>query len=383
MESAGITDLVVKLKPRTLQGGDPADRALPARAARLGHGRADYVARKHGLTRVEYLVPELAGAARRDARRDRLPGSGAPDREPPRGLQPRRRRPAAARDGQEEARGDGEAPRQFVSGCARNGIDATKAETLFDLIAEFAGYGFPKAHSTAYAFLTYQTAYLKANHPRAFFAALLSIESGNHDKLARYIAHAREHKIEVLPPDVNESARDFTPVADGHPLRARGREERGRGRDRVDPRGARGGRPVRRPLRLRAARRRPPGEPARRREPGEVRRLRLAAREPRGGVERARRGARAGRVRAARPRARPGEPLRRALAGRCGRRAARCPRRRPGRDAERLAGEKEVLGFYVTGHPLEAFAPRARAAGRTSAPARRPRRCRARCARAA
>jgi DNA polymerase-3 subunit alpha len=82
-------------------------------------------------------------------------------------------------------------------------------------MAEFAGYGFPKAHSTAYALITYQTAYLKTNHPREFLAALLSIEAGNHDKLARYIAHARAMKIDVLPPDVNESERDFTVVAEG------------------------------------------------------------------------------------------------------------------------------------------------------------------------
>ena len=83
------------------------------------------------------------------------------------------------------------------------------------LMAEFAGYGFPKAHSTAYALITYQTAYLNANHPREYLAALLSIEAGNHDKLARYIAHARAMKIDVLPPDVNESERDFTVVAEG------------------------------------------------------------------------------------------------------------------------------------------------------------------------
>jgi DNA polymerase-3 subunit alpha len=82
-------------------------------------------------------------------------------------------------------------------------------------MAEFAGYGFPKAHSTAYALITYQTAWLKANHPREYLAALMSVEAGNHDKLARYIAHARERKIDVLPPDVNESERDFTPVAEG------------------------------------------------------------------------------------------------------------------------------------------------------------------------
>ncbi len=104
---------------------------------------------------------------------------------------------------------------RFVDGSVEKGIDKKEAGEVFDLIVEFAGYGFPKAHSTAYAYLTYQTAYLKANHPREFLASVLSIEAGNHDKLARYIAHTKERKIEVLPPDVNESERDFTPVAEG------------------------------------------------------------------------------------------------------------------------------------------------------------------------
>jgi DNA polymerase-3 subunit alpha len=104
---------------------------------------------------------------------------------------------------------------KFMAGAEANGIDPEKADKIFGLMAEFASYGFPKAHSTAYALITYQTAYLKANHPREYLSALLSVEAGNHDKLARYIAHAREQKIDILPPDVNESERDFTPVAGG------------------------------------------------------------------------------------------------------------------------------------------------------------------------
>jgi DNA polymerase-3 subunit alpha len=82
-------------------------------------------------------------------------------------------------------------------------------------MAEFAGYGFAKSHSTAYALITYQTAYLKANHPREYLAALLTTESGNHDKLARYIAHAHQLGVEVLAPDLNQSERDFTVVPEG------------------------------------------------------------------------------------------------------------------------------------------------------------------------
>ncbi|MCP5070589.1 MAG: DNA polymerase III subunit alpha, partial [bacterium] len=83
------------------------------------------------------------------------------------------------------------------------------------LMAELAGYGFAKSHSTAYALITYQTAYLKANHPREYMAALLTTESGSHDKLARYIGHCRQLGVEVPAPDVNQSVRDFTVVEEG------------------------------------------------------------------------------------------------------------------------------------------------------------------------
>jgi DNA polymerase-3 subunit alpha len=104
---------------------------------------------------------------------------------------------------------------RFVSGAVARGIDERKADQVFDLMAEFAGYGFAKSHSTAYALITYQTAYLKANHPREYLAALLTTEAGNHDKLARYIAHAHQLGIQVLAPDANQSARDFTVVPEG------------------------------------------------------------------------------------------------------------------------------------------------------------------------
>jgi len=105
--------------------------------------------------------------------------------------------------------------RGLGAGAAGRGVERAKAEQVFDLIAEFAGYGFPKAHSTAYALITYQTAYLKANFPREYLAALLTVEAGNHDKLARYIAHARAKAIEILPPDVNDSQRDFAVAGGG------------------------------------------------------------------------------------------------------------------------------------------------------------------------
>ena len=103
----------------------------------------------------------------------------------------------------------------FVAGAIKNGISEKKATKIFDLMEFFAGYGFAKSHSTAYAYLAYQTAYLKANYPRHFAAALLTIEAANTDKLALYIGECRERGIAVLPPDINESHLHFTVVPAG------------------------------------------------------------------------------------------------------------------------------------------------------------------------
>src|SRR5581483_11323731 len=99
---------------------------------------------------------------------------------------------------------------KFVEGARKNGHSEKKAAHLFDLMEHFAGYGFNKSHSTAYAFLAYQTAYLKANYPWHFAAALLTIESQNTDKLALYLGECRDRGIPVLAPDINESQLRFT-----------------------------------------------------------------------------------------------------------------------------------------------------------------------------
>src|SRR5687768_2378407 len=103
----------------------------------------------------------------------------------------------------------------FMTGALAKGISEKKASKIFELMEFFAGYGFNKSHSTAYAFLAYQTAYLKANYPRHFAAALLTIEAANTEKLAVYIAESRERGIAVLPPDINESQLHFTVVPEG------------------------------------------------------------------------------------------------------------------------------------------------------------------------
>jgi DNA polymerase-3 subunit alpha len=101
---------------------------------------------------------------------------------------------------------------KFVAGCAENGIDAETAEQIFAFIEPFAGYGFNKAHATAYGWIAYQTAYLKANYPLQYFAALMSSVRDKTDKLVEYIDEAKKMGIPVLPPDVNASLVDFAVV---------------------------------------------------------------------------------------------------------------------------------------------------------------------------
>jgi DNA polymerase-3 subunit alpha len=209
VESSGMTDLVIKLKPRAFKEIIPLVALY--RPGPLGSGMVDeYVNRKNGVTKVDYLLPELEELTSETLGvivyqdqvlqiANKLAGFSLGEADLLRRAMGKKKADEMAKQRE-----------RFVSGSVKNNIDKAKAEKVFDLIAEFAEYGFAKSHSTAYALITYQTAYLKANHAREYLAALLTVESGNHDKLTRYIAHAREMGIEILPPDVNESVRDFT-----------------------------------------------------------------------------------------------------------------------------------------------------------------------------
>jgi len=103
---------------------------------------------------------------------------------------------------------------KFMTGCATNKIPEKKAERIFNLMEEFAGYGFNKSHSCAYALLAYQTAYLKTHYPVEFMAALLTSEAGNTEKVVKYINEARGMSVSILPPDVNQSDLYFTPIGE-------------------------------------------------------------------------------------------------------------------------------------------------------------------------
>lgn len=100
---------------------------------------------------------------------------------------------------------------RFAAGCANKGL-TQQAEQIFELIERFAGYGFNKSHSTRYAFIAYQTAYMKTHWPVEFMAALLTYEMDNTDKIVDYIAECGQMGIKVMAPDINESGVDFTPL---------------------------------------------------------------------------------------------------------------------------------------------------------------------------
>ncbi len=106
---------------------------------------------------------------------------------------------------------------RFLNGAKQRGFPAKKAQRIFELMEQFAGYGFNKSHSAAYAYLAYVTAHLKAHYPVEFMSALLTSETGNVAKVVRYIVECRDMGIQVLPPDINASGLNFTP--DGAAIR--------------------------------------------------------------------------------------------------------------------------------------------------------------------
>ncbi len=110
---------------------------------------------------------------------------------------------------------------RFISGAAEKGVPEKQSDSIFELVNKFAGYGFNKSHAAAYAFISYQTGYLKANHPVEFFAATMSLDIANTDKLAVFYQDARRFGITIKAPDINTSMADFD-VENGEILYALG-----------------------------------------------------------------------------------------------------------------------------------------------------------------
>ncbi len=210
-ESHGMRDILRRYQPTRLEDLT-ALNALYRPGPIQGGMIDDFIARKHGKRKVVYELPELKEILEETFGvmvyqeqvmqiANRLAGFSLGDADILRRAMGKKK-PAEMAQQKEK----------FLAGCAARGVPAAKAEKIFDLMAEFAGYGFNKSHSCAYALLAYQTAYLKTHYAVEFTAALLTSETGNTEKVVKYINEARSMGITVLPPDANTSGMDFTPV---------------------------------------------------------------------------------------------------------------------------------------------------------------------------
>jgi len=209
LESSGMKNLLVRLKPENF--ADVTALVALYRPGPLDSGMVnDYVERKHGREPVEYLLPELEpilketyGVILYQEQVMKIAGALA-------------KYTMAEADGLRKAMGKKIVSMMakhrdlFMKGAEDNNLPLDKAGSIFDLMEKFGGYGFNKSHSAAYALIAYQTAYLKAHFTVEFMAALLTSEMNSIDGVVKYIAECRSHSIEILPPDINESYTDFT-----------------------------------------------------------------------------------------------------------------------------------------------------------------------------
>ena len=241
-ESSGMRELLRKAKPERLD--DLIALNALYRPGPLKSGMVDdWVARKQGRTEIKYELPQLEpilsdtyGVIAYQEQVMRIAQALA-------GFSLGQADVLRKAMGKKDPKVMAKQREAFMAGARAKGVNEKKATKIFDLMEYFAGYGFNKSHSTAYAFLAYQTAYLKANYPWHFAAALLTIEAQNTDKLAMYLAECRERGIPVLPPDINESQLNFS-VEPGTGVRfgLTAIKGLGEGRNPVDPRRARAAR---------------------------------------------------------------------------------------------------------------------------------------------
>src|SRR5262245_37858570 len=208
-ESSGMRDILRKAKPQRLDdliALNALYRPGPLRSGMVD----DFIARKQGKTEVKYelaeLEPVLADTYGVIAYQEQVMRISNVLAGFTLGEADLLRKAMGKKNPEVMAKMRG----KFVEGAKKKGHNEKKAAYIFELMEHFAGYGFNKSHSTAYAFLAYQTAYLKANYPWHFASALLTIEAQNTDKLALYLGECRERAIPVLPPDINESQLRFS-----------------------------------------------------------------------------------------------------------------------------------------------------------------------------
>jgi DNA polymerase-3 subunit alpha len=213
LESTGIREMTVKIRPNCFE--DLVAILALYRPGPLDSGMAEeYIKRKNGKEKIKYLHPLLESILKDTYGvivyqeqvmqiAQVLGGYSMGDADI-------LRRAMGKKDPEEMA-----AQRErFVEGAQKKKIDEKRATEIFDQMETFARYGFNKSHSAAYALVSYQTAYLKTHYPVEFMAALMTSEMGDTDKVIKNLAECREKEIEVLAPDINESRSDFTPVDD-------------------------------------------------------------------------------------------------------------------------------------------------------------------------
>ena len=213
LESTGIREMTVKIRPNCFE--DLVAILALFRPGPLDSGMAEeYIKRKHGKEKISYLHP-LLELILKDTYgvivyqeqvmqiAQRLAGYSM-------GEADILRRAMGKKDSEEMA----SQRERFIQGAKKNRIDVRRSGEIFDQMETFARYGFNKSHSAAYALISYQTAYLKTHYPVEFMAALLSSEMGDTDKVIKNLAECRKMGMVVLPPGINESRSDFTVVGD-------------------------------------------------------------------------------------------------------------------------------------------------------------------------
>jgi DNA polymerase-3 subunit alpha len=210
-ESSGMQEICRKLKPKSLE--DLAALNALYRPGPLDGGMVEeFIQRHHGKKSVRYLVPEMKEILSNTygiivyqeqimQLAQRLAGYSLSDADLMRRAMGKKKREEMAVHEQ-----------KFIDGAVERGLRRDKAEKIFSLMAQFSDYGFNRSHSVAYAYLAFQTAFLKAHFPEHFYAAVLSSEAHDAAKVFKYSKELRTQRIELLPPDVNESNADFTPL---------------------------------------------------------------------------------------------------------------------------------------------------------------------------
>jgi len=213
-ESSGMRDVLRRYQPNSIEDLT-ALNALYRPGPIQGGMIDDFIERKHGRRKIEYELPELKEILQETLgvfvyqeqvmqAANKLAGYSL-------GQADLLRRAMGKKNAEEMAK----QREGFVQGATQRGFPPKKIEKIFDLMAQFAGYGFNKSHSAAYALLAYHTAYLKTHHPVDFMAALLTSITGNTDNVVKYINECREMGIAVEPPDINVSDSNFTPHGQG------------------------------------------------------------------------------------------------------------------------------------------------------------------------